>query len=882
MTACTNNGGSRARRAVTAALVGVLSVGAAPMVALATGAAPASGDVSLQASLEPDQVAQSKVTEARDNTDHRVDLTKDIVFTYDRRAHFVTPVTLEHPVTGDVADVQKSGYTVKYFKVVSSGGYLLGNGERVEFVSYDGNDIVNVGDYYAVVTTNAADSAAGSNAFVKFSIVDATFEDAYVCDGNDKDDKVIEYDGTGMKFGDGDLSIVVNGSVFDYATDYTLQVLKAGTGEHLSNGAKDAGNYVVRLTHRTSGKTVDIPFTVSQLNLDDAKIVVTDDYATSGTTLPGAPTTVGDAAWGDIMSEVDWTFVGDTNGNKDVAPAYAAKGAYTYTVSVKDPDNKNITGSQEVTVVRYQNPANIRYDRDNIADGDTIRNFDPSLVDAMDANGNKLGVSIAYTKNGKVVDASETSKPGSYQAIITALDDTYTYGGRVTVDFTVSATLIRVEEVYASYKGETIKNDAIADIYSGSDLMENFSVKAIDEDDNEVPSDAIVAVVTDEDGKEVETVTEAGSYTISLKAADDSKYVLEGDEDEIAFTVSPVEIEYGWFTDNNGTPWFPWDDTSGYGQTGGNATVRLTGTMGYGDQADTAYLYTGEAITPSFDYDLTKAIWGYDKSEDWHSLPADTYEIEYQKKDDKGAWVDVEECVEAGDYKAVLKDAVIGDSYDVDVTVEFQISDTKVFVDVPNDEWYSKAVYKANELGYIGGIGGTNMFAPMANISRADVACVLYRMAGGKINASEEGMTNEELTFISDFSDVDPNAYYAKAVSWCVKMGIVNGYGDTFGSARSITTEEFATMLARYAAVCGTDTSVDTDAVLGAVADGDKVSGYARDAVAWAVSKGYVASNGNLIDPQGTVYRARAVVIAVRYQPEALDEVLVDNPNLDK
>ncbi|WP_346695105.1 hypothetical protein [Thermophilibacter mediterraneus] len=39
MTACTNNGGSRARRAVTAALVGVLSVGAAPMVALATGAA---------------------------------------------------------------------------------------------------------------------------------------------------------------------------------------------------------------------------------------------------------------------------------------------------------------------------------------------------------------------------------------------------------------------------------------------------------------------------------------------------------------------------------------------------------------------------------------------------------------------------------------------------------------------------------------------------------------------------------------------------------------------------------------------------------------------------------------------------------------------------
>ena len=102
----------------------------------------------------------------------------------------------------------------------------------------------------------------------------------------------------------------------------------------------------------------------------------------------------------------------------------------------------------------------------------------------------------------------------------------------------------------------------------------------------------------------------------------------------------------------------------------------------------------------------------------------------------------------------------------------------------------------------------------------------------------------------------------------------MNGYGDTFGSARSITTEEFVTMLARYAAKMDDDTTVDTDAVLAGVADGDKVSSYARDAVAWAVENGYVASNGNLIDPQGSVYRARVVTIAVRYQPEQLHVIL--------
>ena len=67
MTACTNNGGSRARRAVTAALVGVLSVGAAPMVALATGAAPASGDVSLQAATS-DTVWKGTVTYEGEDT----------------------------------------------------------------------------------------------------------------------------------------------------------------------------------------------------------------------------------------------------------------------------------------------------------------------------------------------------------------------------------------------------------------------------------------------------------------------------------------------------------------------------------------------------------------------------------------------------------------------------------------------------------------------------------------------------------------------------------------------------------------------------------------------------------------------------------------------
>ena len=452
-------------------------------------------------------------------------------------------------------------------------------------------------------------------------------------------------------------------------------------------------------------------------------------------------------------------------------------------------------------------------------------------------------------------------------------DETLTYGGQASITFLVSANPIEVSEIYVDYKGETIQSGSIRDIYSGSDLMENVEVRAYDEDDDLVPADALELTIKNLDtDEEVEAVTEAGKYEVTIKAAEGSEYVVFAADlkDTFTFQVDKVNIQ----SLDGSTP---------------NAQIRLVGTRGYGAWGDTTYVYTGEAVTPTFEYDLTEDIWGYKAGKDWHGLSADTYQVTYQKQtaglDTPGtsddAWEKVDECVEPGSYRAVLEDAKRDDNFNVDVTVPFQISDAKVFTDVPSGEWYSEAVYEANRLGYIGGIGGTTLFAPLNNISRADVACVLYRMAGGSIDSVEEGMTNEELTFISSFEDVDPNAYYAKAIAWTTKMGVTNGYGTTFGVGRDITTEEFATMLARYAKVTGVDTSVsDVDAVLAGTPDGDKVTGYAREAVAWAVESGILAKDGNLIDPQGTIYRARVVKIAVDLQPEQLDLVLAPDADL--
>ena len=867
MTACRN----KARGAVVAALAGALTLGAAPVMALADGA-------SLMAD-EADQVAQATVTKADDEDGYPLDLSQPVKFAYDRYAHYVVPteITNERVEPDQVLDVAEEGYTVVYMmaaKPNENGAVQLGNGDWVKYEASIQRNTVGIGTYYAVVKSGS-ESVAGSNAFVKYEIVNNTFEGAYVCDGTDADDSVIEYDGTEQAFGDEDLSVVVDGVVRNKAwfqsSGGTINVYKDGevnAGHEVT--AKDAGKYVARV--KAYNVIADIPFEIVPLDVASSKVSLDEvEYASVGTDLPTQVTKVGDATvndWSDGQGTIGTGTVSLRlkEGTAPTPTAPVKKGEYTYVVSAKDAEGNLVDGSeQEVTVVRYENEANIRYDRDNLTDGETIRTFDPSKVDAVDSNGKKLEVSIAYYKNGVEVDASKITEPGDYEAVITALDDTCTYGGRKTVKFSVRATLVKIADVYASYRGETLKNDAIEDIYDGTDLMGNFSVKAIDEDGAEVPADALDIVVTDADGDEVDGVVEAGTYTVAVKAAEGSKYLVEEDAYEISFKVDKVEADYDvqW---NDATK----NDYFVIKKLSGNVQLRLSGTMGYGSAGDSTYLYTGEAVVPAFEYDLDAAMWGYDKAEDWKTLPAETYELEYQVWDGK-SWEKVDEAVEAGTYKAVIDDGKADDSYDVEGEFLFRITDTKVFADVPNDEWYSEYVYTAASagFGYMSGYGDGTFFGPADTIKRGDVAVVLFKMAGGELYAdTDEGKTDANYSFETPFSDVDGHTYYAEAIQWAQRLGIVSGDGgaDTFRPEDTVTREELAKMLYNYMALQGETEDVDADAVLGEYEDESSVSGWAREYVAWLVEQEVMGQDSGLRGDQ-PISRAEVATMAVRLQP---------------
>ena len=115
------------------------------------------------------------------------------------------------------------------------------------------------------------------------------------------------------------------------------------------------------------------------------------------------------------------------------------------------------------------------------------------------------------------------------------------------------------------------------------------------------------------------------------------------------------------------------------------------------------------------------------------------------------------------------------------------------------------------------------------------------------------------------FKDVDVNAYYATAVYWARMNGIVAGYSDElFGPNDTITREQMAAILYRYAQYKGCDTTAKAD--LSKFADAAQVGSYAVEAIRWANAEGLVSGTSDTtLTPGGSATRAQAAVILTRF-----------------
>ena len=194
--------------------------------------------------------------------------------------------------------------------------------------------------------------------------------------------------------------------------------------------------------------------------------------------------------------------------------------------------------------------------------------------------------------------------------------------------------------------------------------------------------------------------------------------------------------------------------------------------------------------------------------------------------------------VKADGSEELVKTSVItGDGValklDGNATVKI-IDNAKNFADT-NGHWAEDAIDFVTAREMFAGTSATT-FTPNANMTRAQLMTVLARFDG------------EDTT--------GGSVWYEKGMEWAKRNGVSDGSNPN----GNITREQLATMLWRYAGSPAVEGNLDR------FSDAGKVTGYATNAMRWAMENGLIGGMGDgTLNPQGNATRAQLAVILMRY-----------------
>lgn len=179
----------------------------------------------------------------------------------------------------------------------------------------------------------------------------------------------------------------------------------------------------------------------------------------------------------------------------------------------------------------------------------------------------------------------------------------------------------------------------------------------------------------------------------------------------------------------------------------------------------------------------------------------------------------------------------IGGGNSAEITLPSQPSSTTGFGDVAKDAYYAGAVKWAVDRGITNGTGA-GTFSPDQTCTRAEIITFLWRAAGCP-----------EPTNASAFSDVNVDAYYAKATAWAEENKMADG--GTFSPDALCTREMAVEFMWRYAGTPDATEASFTD--------------VSSDAVNWAVEAGVTnGTSDTTFSPEQTCTRAQIVTFLCR------------------
>lgn len=168
------------------------------------------------------------------------------------------------------------------------------------------------------------------------------------------------------------------------------------------------------------------------------------------------------------------------------------------------------------------------------------------------------------------------------------------------------------------------------------------------------------------------------------------------------------------------------------------------------------------------------------------------------------------------------------------------VDNSKTFDDVSDNYWGAEAVAFASSRELFAGTSATT-FAPDTAMTRAMIVTVLARFEGVDTTTG--------------------STWYEAGQQWAME----NGVSDGTNMDASLTREQLATMLYRYAQSKGYDTTQGGMAIR-EYADFEQISDYAVEAMTWAVNTGLISGTSTTtLSPQGLATRAQVATILMRF-----------------
>ena len=171
--------------------------------------------------------------------------------------------------------------------------------------------------------------------------------------------------------------------------------------------------------------------------------------------------------------------------------------------------------------------------------------------------------------------------------------------------------------------------------------------------------------------------------------------------------------------------------------------------------------------------------------------------------------------------------------------------------------WSEAAVDRWSDYGVINGDENGD-FNPTDNMTRAEAAQIFTNLL--QLTGTAD---------LSEYTDINADAWYVEAISACVDAGIMNGVGNNeMDPQGTITREMFFVMFARALGI-PEDTSVNAN-----FDDVDEISSWARGAVYALINAGYInGTSDTTVSPLSDINRASVAALL----DQTIVEYVVDN-----